>query len=247
MLQPEEVVGLPEIAQTRVMIADDHSIMRDGLQEVLEHSCGFEVVGQARDGVEAVDVAQSSRPDVVIMDVMMPNKNGIDACREIMDALPETRVLVLTASTNEDTVVDAIAAGATGYLQKFSGKDKLVTTIRDVVDGEFRIPGDVIRRVLAGIRDTAETGETIDMQKLTVREREILKLYAQGMSYADIAEVRGNRPLTIRNAIYVIRDKLGAKSTQEMVVWAVRNGLLDNGASSASTSAASAAGGQAAN
>ncbi len=245
MLQPEEVVGLPEIAQTRVMIADDHSIMRDGLQEVLEHSCGFEVVGQARDGVEAVDVAQSSRPDVVIMDVMMPNKNGIDACREIMDALPDTRVLVLTASTNEDTVVDAIAAGATGYLQKFSGKDKLVTTIRDVVDGEFRIPGDVIRRVLAGIRDTAETGETIDMQKLTVREREILKLYAQGMSYADIAEVRGNRPLTIRNAIYVIRDKLGAKSTQEMVVWAVRNGLLDNGASSAS--AASAAGGQAAN
>ncbi len=226
------------------MIADDHSIMRDGLQEVLEHSCGFEVVGQARDGVEAVDVAQSSRPDVVIMDVMMPNKNGIDACREIMDALPETRVLVLTASTNEDTVVDAIAAGATGYLQKFSGKDKLVTTIRDVVDGEFRIPGDVIRRVLAGIRDTAETGKTLDMQKLTVREREILKLYAQGMSYADIAEVRGNRPLTIRNAIYVIRDKLGAKSTQEMVVWAVRNGLLDNGSSSASTSAA---GGQAAN
>ncbi len=138
--------------QARVMIVDDHSIMRDGLQEMLERSCGFEVVGQARDGVEAVHVAQGLQPDVVIMDVMMPLKNGIDACREIMDVLPDTRVLVLTASTNEDTVVDAIAAGATGYLQKYSGKEKLLATIRDVVDGEFRIPGDMVRRVFAGVR-----------------------------------------------------------------------------------------------
>ena len=220
------------------MIVDDHSIMRDGLQEVLERSCGFKVVGQARDGVEAVDVAQSLRPDVVIMDVMMPKKNGIDACREIMDAMPETRVLVLTASTNENTVVEAIAAGATGYLQKFAGKDRLLTTIRDVVDGEFRIPGDVIRRVLAGIRSAPEKSETPELQRLTGREQEILKLFAQGMSYADIAEARGNRPLTIRNAIYVIRDKLGAKTTQEMVVWAVRNGLLDNGSPSAAPTSA---------
>jgi len=228
------------IPQTRVMIVDDHSIMRDGLHELLDRSCGFEVVGQARDGVEAVDVAQGLRPDVVIMDVMMPNKNGIDACREIMDAMPDTRVLVLTASTDEETVVDAIAAGATGYLQKFSGKDQLLTTIRDVVDGEFRISGDVIRRVFAGIRAAPEKCGSPELQRLTERERQILKLFAQGMTYAEIGEARGNRPLTIRNAIYVIRDKLGAKTTQEMVVWAVRNGLLDNG--SPSPSAASTAG-----
>ena len=215
------------VPQTTVMIVDDHSIMRDGLQEMLERSCGFHVVGQARDGVEAVDVAQGLRPDVVIMDVMMPLKNGIDACREIMDAAPDTRVLVLTASTDEDTIIKAIAAGATGYLQKFSGKQKLLATIRDVVDGEFRVPGDVVRRAFAGIHATSATGDTVELDRLTEREQEILKLFAEGLSYAEIAETRGNRPLTIRNAIYGIRNKLGAKNSQEMVVWAVRSGLLD--------------------
>ena len=213
--------------QTQVMIVDDHSIMRDGLQEMLDRTCGFEVVGQARDGVEAVDVAQSLRPDVIIMDVMMPLKNGIDACREIMDAAPETRVLILTASTDEDTVVDAIAAGATGYLQKYSGKEKFLVTMRDVVQGEFRVPGDVLRRVLSGIRATAAKAGTPELNRLTEREQEILTLFAKGLTYAEIAEARGNRPLTIRNALYVVRDKLGAKSKQEMVVWAVRSGLLD--------------------
>ena len=215
-------------ARKRVIIADDHSIMRDGLQEVLERSGEYEVVGQARDGEEAVAVAERLKPDVVIMDLIMPNKNGVDACREIVELLPDTRVLVLTASTDEDVVVDAIAAGATGYLQKFSGKETLLETIRDVVAGEFRIPGEVVRKVFEGMRSAPEqVGATED--QLTAREREILKLFAEGRSYGEIGEVRGNRPLTIRNAIYIIRDKLGVKTRQEMVVWAVRNGLLDNG------------------
>ena len=210
------------------MIVDDHSIMRDGLQEMLERSQDFQVVGQARDGCEAVDVAQRLKPDVIIMDVIMPVKNGVDACREIMDAVPATRVLMLTASTNDHTVIDAIAAGATGYLQKFTGKDELLATIRDVVDGEFRVPGDVARRAFAGVRDSSGDGDVSESSRLTVREQEILKLFAEGMSYAEIGEARGNRPLTIRNAIYAIRNKLGVKSSQEMAVWAVRNGLLDN-------------------
>ena len=195
---------------------------------MLDRSEDFQVVGQARDGCEAVEAAQRLKPDVIIMDVIMPVKNGVDACREIMDALPETRVLVLTASTNDQTVIDAIAAGATGYLQKFTGKDELLATIRDVADGEFRVPGDVVRRAFAGVRDNSGKGDSTESARLTEREREILKLFAEGMSYAEIGEARGNRPLTIRNAIYGIRDKLGAKSSQEMVVWAVRNGLLDN-------------------
>lgn len=210
------------------MIVDDHSIMRDGLREMLERSEDFQVAGQARDGCEAVDVARRVKPDVIIMDVIMPVKNGVDACREIMEAVPGTRVLMLTASTNDHTVIDAIAAGATGYLQKFTGKDELLATIRDVVDGEFRVPGDVVRRAFAGVRDSSGEDAGSELSRLTAREQEILKLFAEGMSYADIAEARGNRPLTIRNAIYGIREKLGAGSSQEMVVWAVRNGLLDN-------------------
>ena len=213
---------------TKVMIVDDHSIMRDGLQEVLEHTGEFEVVGQARDGMEAVKVAPSLQPDVIIMDVMLPHQNGIDACREIMAAVPDTRVLILTASTEENAVVEAVAAGATGYLQKFSGKEELLATIRAVDTGEFCIPGDVVRRVFAAMRAPSEPGDTAEVDRLTAREQEILKLFAEGRSYAEIAQVRGNRPLTIRNAIYGIRDKLGVKTKQELVVWAVRNGLLDD-------------------
>ena len=224
----EEIPDVPVNQASSVMIVDDHSIMRDGLQEMLDRTADFQVVGQARDGCEAVEMADRLKPDVVIMDVIMPVKNGVDACREIMAAVPETRVLVLTASTNDKTVIDAIAAGATGYLQKFTGKDELLATIRDVVDGEFRVPGDVVRRAFAGVGNSPAEDDPAELTRLTERERQILKLYAEGMSYAEIGEARGNRPLTIRNAVYAIRNKLGAKSSQEMVVWAVRNGLLES-------------------
>ncbi len=212
----------------RVMLVDDHEIMRDGLREVLERSGDFEVVGQAGDGAAAVRVAQTLRPDVIIMDVMMPLKNGIDACREITEILPDTRVLILTASSEEDAVMESVAAGATGYLQKYSGKEKLLNTVRDVAEGEYRIPGEVIRRVFAGIRHAERQLKTSELSRLTEREREILALFSQGMSYAEIAEVRGNQPLTIRNAIYGIQDKLALDTKPELVVWAVQNGLLDD-------------------
>ena len=214
--------------QTRVLLVDDHEIMRDGLREVLQREVDFDVVGQAGDGAAAVRIAQQLRPDVVIMDVMMPLKNGIDACREITEMLPDTRVLILTASAEDDAVMEAVAAGATGYLQKYSGKDKLLGTVRDVAMGEYRIPGEVIRSVFAGIRAAAEQNRDRERDRLTEREREILTLFAQGLSYAEIAEVRSNQPLTIRNAIYGIQDKLGIDTKQEMVVWAVRMGLLDD-------------------
>ena len=212
----------------RVMLVDDHEIMRDGLREVLQRSGNFEVVGQAGDGVSAVSMAQELKPDVIVMDVMMPLKNGIDACREITEMLPDTRVLILTASAEEDAVMEAVAAGATGFLQKYSGKEKLLDTMRDVADGEYRIPGDVIRSVFAGIRSAAGQRKADGPGVLTERDREILTLFAQGLSYAEIAEVRKNQPLTIRNAIYNIQDKLGIETKQELVVWAVRNGLLDD-------------------
>ena len=109
-------------AHIRVMLVDDHEIMREGLREVLERSGDFEVVGQAGDGDAAVKIALNIKPDVIIMDVMMPLKNGVEACREITEMLPETRVLILTASSEEDAVMEAVAAGATGYLQNTPGK-----------------------------------------------------------------------------------------------------------------------------
>ena len=211
----------------RVMLVDDHEIVLDGLREVLERSGEFDVVGQAGDGAAAVKVAQQLRPDVIIMDVIMPLKNGIEASREISEILPDTRVLVLTASTEDDAVMEAVAAGATGYLHKFYGKEKLLQTVRDVAEGEYRLPAGVLKRVFDGIRHEEEQRRTRELRRLTDREREILTLFSQGLSYSEIAKVRGNQPVTIRNAIYGIQDKLGIDTKRGMVIWAVRNGLLD--------------------
>ena len=213
--------------ETKVMIVDDHEIMRDGLRELLHQSGDFDVVGEAADGEAAVRIAQELRPDVIVMDVMMPIKDGIDASREITETLPDTRVLILTAATEEDAALEALAAGATGYLQKYSGKKELLRTLRDVADGEYRMSNNVLRLVFADVRASAQRKKTRGQGELTRREREILTLFARGLSYAKIADARGNQPVTVRNAIYGIQNKLKIETKQELVVWAVRNGLLD--------------------
>ena len=206
-----------------MLLADDHSIVREGLESMLKDSEEFEVVGSARDGVEAVKAASELSPDVIVMDVMMPVKDGVEACREIMESAPGVRVVMLTASTEEDAVIEAVAAGATGYLQKLSGMDRLVSTLKLVAAGEMPVPPDVVRRVFARIRRGAKAEE----DELTEREKEMLASFCRGMSYAAIAEARGVKPVTIRNGLYSIQSKLGLGTKQEIVVWAVRNGLLD--------------------
>ena len=119
----------------KVLVVDDHSIVREGLKYVLEQSGEFEVVGQAGDGVEAVRMAAELSPDLVVMDVMMPRKDGVEACREIMDSAPETRVVMLTVANEETAVLEAVAAGATGYLQKETDRERLLSTLRGVVRG----------------------------------------------------------------------------------------------------------------
>ncbi|MCY4615921.1 MAG: response regulator transcription factor [Chloroflexi bacterium] len=211
----------------RVLIVDDHAIVRDGLQEVLDRAADLQVVGQAVDGAEALAIASEVRPDVVIMDLIMPNEGGVEACREIMAALPETRVLVLTASTADDAVIDALRAGATGFLQKFSGRAELLAAVRDAAAGRSRIPVEMIQRGLESVGDTPPQTSGPSAANLTERERDVLRLFAQGNSYAQVAEVIGNSPITVRNTIYRIEQKLGVTTKQEIVVWAVRNGLLD--------------------
>ena len=219
---------MTEAASVRVMLVDDHQIMLDGLRKLLESAGGFEIVGDTHDSEEAITMAGELQPDVVILDVLMPGKDGIDACREIMEVAPDSRVLMLTASNEDEAVIDAISAGATGYLRKLSGSQKLLDTIRDVADGEYRIPQEVMRRVFAGIRTAPRLVDTSALARLTEREKQILKLFAWGSSYADIARMRGNQTVTIRNAVYGIQNKLGVRSKQEMVLWAARNGLLND-------------------
>ena len=216
---------MPSTNEIRVMLVDDHPIMRRGLGEVLQDSGGFEIVGQAADGVEAVGMAEDSRPDIIVMDVMMPGKDGVEACRDIIDLLPDTKVLMLTASTEEDAVIEAIAAGATGFVQKYSGSEDLVNALRKVAAGRLMVPDDAVRRVFRLLRRGAHL--TPGPKVLTVREREVITHFARGKSYARIGEALGVGTTTIKNTVYRIQDKLGVESKQEVVVWAVRSGLLD--------------------
>ena len=212
----------------RVMVVDDHPIMRSGLRDTLEASGRFEVVGQAEDGEEAVRTVEGIAPQVIVMDVIMPNRDGIDACREIKELLPETRVLMLTASTEEDAVIEAVAAGAAGYLQKYSRPEELVEAVLDVAEGRLRIPGEVVRDVFAIVRGDRELASRQAPDKLTALERETLTLFARGRPYTEIAEARGKSTVTVRNTLYRIQDRLGIRTKQELVIWAVRNGLVDD-------------------
>ena len=202
--------------------------MRSGLKDVLEASGHFEVVGQAADGQEAVEAATELSPQVIVMDVIMPGKDGIDACREITEHLPEVRVMMLTASTEEDAVIDGIAAGATGYPQKYSRPEELVQAVLDVAEGRLSMPVEAVKAVFAMIRGDHRLSFRQVPGKLTALERETLVLFASGRSYARIAEERGNSVVTVRNTLYRIQDKLGVENKQELVVWAVRQRLLDD-------------------
>ena len=213
--------------RTSVMLVDDHSIMRDLLRDALENTGEFQVVAQAADGQEALRMVEEAAPDVIVMDVIMPVMDGIEACRQITELLPGTRVLMLTASNEQDAIVRAIAAGATGYLQKYSGKEQLLTTLREVAEGEFRIPGDAARRLARAVR--SPSGDASErLETLTDREREILKLFAEGLTYQEIGEIRNNSGLTVRNAVSAVQRKLGFRTRQQMVLWAVRAGLVDD-------------------
>ena len=212
----------------RVMVVDDHEIVRIGLKQVLDLSGEFEVVGQAADGEEAVRVAAEVSPDLVLMDVIMPRKDGVEACREIMESSSEVRVVMLTASNAEDAVVESVAAGASGYLLKETDMEQLLSALRSAAVGDFRLPPEMVRRAFTAIRGDGSAGDAAAAAGLTEREREILVQFARGLTYAQIAEARGIRPVTVRNAIYRIQEKLGLEKVQGLVFWAVRNGLLDN-------------------
>ena len=215
--------------RTSVMLVDDHSIMRDLLRDALENTGEFQVVAQAADGQEALRLVAEAAPDVIVMDVIMPELDGIEACRQIMELLPGVKVLMLTASNEQDAIVRSIAAGATGYLQKYSGKEQLLTTLREVALGEFRIPGSAARRLARAVRSPSTDAASERLDTLTDREREILKLFAEGLTYQEIGEVRNNSGLTVRNAVSAVQRKLGFKTRQQMVLWAVRAGLVDGG------------------
>ncbi len=207
----------------RILITDDHEIVRKGLAVLLATEKGIKVVGEASDGAEAVEKAAALKPDVVLMDLVMPRMDGIEATRQLAQSCPDTRVLVLTSFAADDKVFPAVKAGALGYLLKDSGPEELLEAIRSVHRGEPSLQPEIARKVLQEISGPPVAKRTID--PLTSRELDVLRLIAQGMSNKEIAAAIFVAEWTVRTHVSNILGKLQLASRTQAALYALRSGL----------------------
>ena len=214
----------------RVLVVDDHALFRRGLQMVLEQEPDIEVVGEASDGSEAVETAAETLPDIVLMDVRMPKRGGIDACTAIHDVAPSTKIIMLTISDEEADLYDAIKAGAMGYLLKEISIEEVASAIRAVHGGQSLISPSMASKLLtefaAMVKKTDER-QQVPAPRLTDREMEVLKLVAKGLNNRDIAKQLFISENTVKNHIRNILEKLHLHSRMEAVVYAVREKMIE--------------------
>jgi DNA-binding NarL/FixJ family response regulator len=214
----------------KVLVVDDHALFRRGLQMVLKSEGDIEVVGEAADGNEAVEKAQESMPDVILMDVRMPHRSGIEATQQIKDLLPHVKILMLTISDEEADLYEAIKAGASGYLLKEISIDEVADAIRSVFAGQSRLSPSMAAKLLqefAAMSKRAAEARQLPAPRLTDREMEVLRLVAQGLNNRDIAKELFISENTVKNHIRNILEKLHLHSRMEAVVYAVREKLLE--------------------
>ncbi len=214
----------------RVLIVDDHALFRRGLQMVLEGEADIDVVGEASDGHEAIERAEATTPDVVLMDVRMPKRSGIEATRTIKDTLPSTKILMLTISDEEADLYEAIKAGASGYLLKEISIEEVATAVRQVQAGQSLISPSMASKLLnefAAMVKRRDERTQVPGPRLTERELEVLKLVAKGMNNRDIGSELFISENTVKNHVRNILEKLHLHSRMEAVVYAVREKLLD--------------------
>jgi len=223
------MTDLPETAAPaatiRILIADDHEVVRIGLAALLDAQEGFSVVAQAASGDEAVRMARHHRPDVVVMDIRMPNGSGIDACRAITAELEGTPVVMLTSHADSEALFDAIDAGASGYVLKRVGSSELVGAVRTVAGGGSLLDPAVARRVLDRIRSASRLEEAGAFADLTEQERRVLAHIADGASNREIAARMGLAPKTVRNYVSNLLGKLSLDSRAQAAAYAIRNRL----------------------
>ena len=215
------------MVKTRVLLAEDHTIVRKGLHALLDDEAEIEVVGEACDGREAVDMAAQLRPDVVLMDITMPALNGLEATRQIKERFPEIRVLVLTRHSDKEYIYQILRAGGSGYVVKQAAPEELIAAIWAVCRGEtYLSPSISAATVQEYIRQAERTIEGDRYGRLTPREREVLQLIAEGHSTQEIASILCISVKTARTHRRHLMEKLDLHSEAELALYAVRRGVI---------------------
>ena len=215
------------MSSVRVLVADDHTIIRSGLRLLLEREAGYEVVGEALDGHQAVELAESTRPDVVMLDIAMPRLNGIEATKQIVAKLPETGVIILSMHSDEAYVLKALKAGARGYLLKDSAESDIINAIRAVNDGKAYFSPEISKMMADDyVRQLRQRGLEDTYDLLTVREREILQLLTEGKGNKEIAGLLNLSTYTVDTHRSHILQKLNLHSLPELILYAVRKGVI---------------------
>ena len=209
--------------QIRVLIADDHAVVREGLRTLIGTEPGIQVVGEAENGAEAVRKARSLQPDVILLDMVMPHKDGLAAINEIMAEDQGAHILVLTSFSHDDKVFPAIKAGALGYLLKNASPQALLNAIRDVHRGEPTMSPDIARKLMREMRRSSDLPPT--EEPLTGRELDVLRLLAQGLTNQEIAESLTIGVGTVRTHVSNILSKLHLANRTQAALFALREGL----------------------
>jgi DNA-binding NarL/FixJ family response regulator len=217
-------------APVGVLIVDDDKLMRAGLRAVLSSDEGIEVVGEAGDGRAAIDSARRLEPDVVLMDVRMPEMDGVSATREVLRAVPESRVVIVTTFEEDDYVFGGLAAGASGFLLKRTGPEELIAAIHTVAGGEALLSPSVTRRVIERMaREPGVKPKEERLEELTEREREVLELIAAGLTNAEIAERLVIEESTVKTHVKRVLMKLDVRDRVQAVIFAYENGVVSPG------------------
>jgi NarL family two-component system response regulator LiaR len=221
----------PQTAKIRVIVVDDHAVVRQGLRMFIEMQADMEVVGEGTNGLEAVELATRFSPDVILLDLIMPQLDGVEATQRIMAQNPKARVLILTSFGDDDKIFPAIRAGAQGYLLKDIQPRDLVQAIRETYQGKAQLHPDIARRLMLAVSSAAPvqapkaTSLPKEIEALTEREREVLAFIAQGLNNREIAEKLVVGESTVKTHVSNILDKLGLEDRTRAAIWALKHGL----------------------
>ncbi len=209
----------------KVLLADDHMLLIEGLRPLLDKHQNIEVIGVARDGVEAVELAHKTKPDIILLDISMPRLNGIDAARKILRDLTDTKIIILSMHADRRYIQEAIRAGACGYILKESAVKEVIRAIETVQKGELFFSHSVKDQVLQEYVELVREKESLSESPLSPREREVLQLLAEGKSTKDAAGILNVSIKTVESHRKQVMDKLGLHSIAELTKYAIREGL----------------------